>query len=186
MRRLSILVVIAMVLALAALAPATADNPKCADDLAHPSCKKTTPTTSPTTPPIVECDFEAGVLKNWSGTGGLRCQWTVTVQERLKPFTFKLAAVSPKTVRVNLPDLQVTDVYPSGGEICFREHSVGWNDLESVDGNDQAYSWTSFTLPATGDCGDWRTVYHDKDVFAISISVNRVRNGEVALEYTQP
>jgi hypothetical protein len=186
MRRLSILFSLALLFALLASVAATAGSPAFCDgshfkyDPNDPRCD-TTPSDTTLPPTVVECEFDNGVLTNWSGTGGLRCQWTVTAEEREMPFSFKLIPVSPdigETVSVNLPDLQVTDVYLSGGEICFREHSTGWNDL--------AYSWTSFTLPATGDCGDWRTVDHVEDVFAISISVNRVRNGDVVLEYTQP
>ena len=179
MRRLSILLAIAMVFALAVLAPASAGK-KCDADPNHPSCPKSDTSTTTTIPSIVECDFQDGVLQNWDGSGGLRCQWTVTATERSKAFDFTLVPVSSDIGKtVNLPHLIVTDVYPSGGGICFNEHDVGWSDLE--------YSWTSFMLPAEGDCpGDWRTADHVEDVFAITISVNRVRNGDVRLVYTQP
>jgi hypothetical protein len=182
MRRLPILLALALVFVLLVFAPVSAEKKwDCKDRPDHPICDTTPTDTTTTLPPTaVECVFDGGVLQDWDGSEGLRCQWTVTAEERKKAFSFTLVPVSPEIGKtVNLPHLIVTDVYPSGGGICFNEHDVGWSDLE--------YSWTSFMLPAEGDCpGDWRTVDHVDDVFAITISVNRVRNGDVKLEYTQP
>ncbi len=79
---------------------------------------------------------------------------------------------------VNLPHLIVTDVFPYGGQICFNEYVVGWNDLP--------YSWTTVTLPPVGDrcTGGGGTAEHEENVFAITIDVIKVKNAEVQLQYT--
>ncbi len=180
MRRLPILLVFVLILALLALAPASADKPNCDIDDTHPSCKtddSTPPTTAPEGP--VKCVFEGDVLQGWDPPESYRCQWTIPEDELGKTFNFTLDLVTPVDgATVNLPHLIVTDVYPSGGQICFNEYVVGWNPLP--------YSWTEFTPPLNGLCdgGGGTAVDNDPNVFAITIDVIKVKKGTVELTYT--
>ncbi|MEA3511664.1 MAG: hypothetical protein U9R51_09535 [Actinomycetota bacterium] len=174
MKRLWI-TLLAVAMALATAMPAGAVKPpiNCDQTPNHPAC-------SPA-PPVIECVFDDdGVLLGWDGSERCQCQWTVTEFDRQQPFDFRLEPVSPDGKSVNLPHLIVTDVYPYGGQICFNEYEVGWDDLP--------YSWTQFTLPEDGLCtGGGGDAYDGKpDVFAITISVGKVKKGAVELTYMRP
>ena len=74
----------------------------------------------------------------------------------------------------------MTDVYPDGGSWCFNEHTVGWSGLP--------FQWSSFTLPADGECGgaggDLPGSIDGEDVFAITIDVGKIKKRTVELTYT--
>jgi hypothetical protein len=176
MRRLSILLVFALMFALLVLAPSTAVPPDCDAEPSHPSCKSDD-TKPPRPPPFEECVFINGVLKGWEPPESYHCQWTVT--DRFQQFNFTLKAVTPDGKTVNLPYLIVTDVFPYGGDVCFNVYVVGWSKLP--------YSWRSVTLPADGECSnpDGGVVDTDgEDTFAITIDVIKVKKGTVELTYT--
>ena len=119
MRRLSILLVIAIVFALIALAPVSAGKPDCEVDDSHPSCKDdTTPTT--TQPPQLEA-CQTNMTITGSGKTSFACLWTpVQVGDGAKVATVTVSGIEGGLKAP--PGVFVRDDSP--GDICLLEQ--GW------------------------------------------------------------
>jgi hypothetical protein len=181
MRRLAKELTLVLVLSMALAATAAAAPPSgiCEKNPNHPSCPPAPP------PPAEMCTFdESGVLGNWDGTARYRCRWIVT--DRTRDFAFQIQPASPTAVKVSIPHLIVTDVYPYGGDSCFNKHGGGgWLDLPyPADGEEEI--WT-FSLPADGNCVDDQYPQPDTDgpdSFAITVAVQKVKRGPVRLVWS--
>lgn len=177
MKRLATGLTLALLLSLAPVATAAAGPPgdMCERNPNHPTCPP---------PPVEVCTFnETGVLDNWDGTERYRCQWTIVDRG---PFVFQIQPASPTAVKVSIPHLIVTDVYPYGGDSCFNKHGGGgWIDLPyPADGEEEI--WT-FSLPDDGNCVDDQYDAPDTDgpnSFAITVAVQTVKRGLVRLVWT--
>lgn len=176
----------ALLLALATTTAAAApDDSFCNKRPDHPHCPTTTLPSTPTTLPGIEpCQFDdTGRLAVWNGANPYRCQWTIDDRSATYTFQIQPARASDPT-RILAPYLAVTDIYPSGGDICFRRYESGWHNLPYPTTGD-GIRWT-FTLPDDGNCADDNNVEDTDgaDTYALTVSAQRVRQGTVQLVWT--
>ncbi len=144
-RTIKRLLVLAIVLAIPLMVAIVsgAKPPECPSD--HPSCKDGDTTTTTEAPTPIKCVFdEGGVLQGWDGSARhqYRCEWTVA--DRSTDFQFQIVGADGASIR--MPYLAVTDVYPTGGDICERQMPNGQYDLED------SFEFKPFTLPDDGEC----------------------------------
>jgi hypothetical protein len=174
MRRLPILLILALVVTVLALAPATADKPNCdlVIDPPHPSCK--TDDTEPPPPPdglFPKCDFDGlGVLVNWDRTSPFRCLWTPA--DPAVEFSFQLVSPKKDVSRVMLPHLIVNQDADFPSTICFN----GWARNPQTLPFPQDDLWT-FT--PTDICTD-------DTPYLMTVSVKPVKTGTVDFVMVEP
>jgi hypothetical protein len=159
MRRLPVLLILALVLALLALTPVSAANePNCEKTPNHPACRADEPST---------CKFdESGKLEGWTGTDSYKCEWAV--ENPSDTFSFQIQRVDSSAMKVWIPQLIVNDEYPFPSTLCFNEWRTGPQDLPFPQDDLWTFSFADF------DCSD-------NDTYALTIFTQRVKKGEVEL-----
>jgi hypothetical protein len=183
---------VAVAMALVIALPAGAGRPELDCDK-HPN--KPECTSDPEPPPTVEdvaCAFGSdGVLLNSEGQPieldranlGIRCQLAADPSDS---FTF---VISGDANVVSFPYIAVTDVYPYGGNICFRDYVSG--RVVKPD-NEASYVFGTFATEGVldtfgvtdGTCGE-RDDTDGKDTYALTFQVgNNIRGGTVKLTVT--
>jgi hypothetical protein len=166
MRRLPILLAIALVFALVALAPVSAGKWTCDDRPDHPSCQRQDPPT---------CAFNPeGVLINWDRTSPFQCLWLPEVANTT--FSFQLVSPNDDVSKVMLPHLIVNedDDFPS--TICFNEWAKSPQKLPfplEVEGD------SLWTFNPTQNCSD-------DGNYLMTVSVKPDKTGTVDFVMTSP
>lgn len=177
MRRLPFLLILALVFALLALAPATADKPNCDPDSPnppHPSCK--TDDTEPQE--FVACVFdENGVLESWHGhkEDDRQCIWSlVDPSDRFDTFSFQIQSDPIGSVtKLKLAHLIVNAdiVFPS--DKCFDASQTRVLALPFPADNDDLWTFS----PEDNGCG--------VGPYLLTISVQGLKSGSVNLVMRQ-
>ena len=175
MKRLVIVLIVtgAMLVAL----PATAKKPP----------KQPEPPTEP--PTVLVCEFNpAGVLTNSEGlpieldgaNSGIRCQLAADPSD-----SFKFVISGDANV-VSFPYIAVTDVYPNGGDVCFRDYVSG----RVPDPGNGIFAAITMDRPLDnygdlldGDCGTFGDD-GDKNAYALTFSIGNSKGGTVQLAMT--
>ncbi|RLE20175.1 MAG: hypothetical protein DRJ50_11160 [Actinobacteria bacterium] len=195
------IMLLAVAVALVIALPAGAGQPDFCDpgspdyrEGGHPSCTTIDPEPPPPPEDLV-CAFDpAGVLLYPDGevivnlgleAMGHRCK---LIADPTDSFEFAIGTTDGATV-VQFPYIAVTDVYPSGGNICFRDY-VG-----RVKNPDSELVYTFVTFAASegidiygeidGTCGasadtDGATTY------ALTFQIGNIKGGTVQLMVTPP
>ncbi len=122
--------------------------------LALPATAKKPPTEPP---PVLVCEFDGGVLINSEGdpieldraNSGIRCQLAAEPSDSFK------FVISGDADVVLFPYIAVTDVYPYGGDICFRDYVSG--RVVNPD-NEESYVFGTFATEGSLDTSaTWTT-----------------------------
>lgn len=153
--------------------------------LALPATAKKPPTEPP---PVLVCEFDGGVLINSEGdpieldraNSGIRCQLAAEPSDSFK------FVISGDADVVLFPYIAVTDVYPYGGDICFRDYVSG--RVVNPD-NEESYVFGTFategSLDTFGDMDDGTCGESDdtdgKGTYALTFQVGNIRGGTVQL-----
>ncbi len=183
MRRLPILLVFALMFALLALAPATAEKPNCDSDSddypdsPHPSCK--TDDTTPEPQGFVDCVFDkkTGVLESWHGHNedDRQCIWSLDdPSDASDRFSFQIESdPNDPVTKLKLAHLIVNAdiVFPS--DKCFDAWQTRVLALPFPADNDDLWTFS----PVDNGCGD--------DPYLLTISVQALKSGSVNLVMTQ-
>jgi len=156
MRRLPILLILALVVTVLALAPVSAGKWTCDDKPDHPNCTTTSPP---------DCDFDSttGVLENWDKTAPFQCVWKTGVPGAT--FSFQIQSLDSSASEVLLPHLIVNedDDFPS--TICFKKSARGPQELPFP----QDDLWTFSPADVCSDDGE----------YLMTVSVKPVKTGNV-------
>jgi hypothetical protein len=141
----------------------------------------------PNDPPITEScvwldeDGQAaaeGVLSRWDGSGAYRCLFIANPADS---YHFTIEAAQGTTSTILHPYIAVTDQYPSGGNICYREMLMGkvYPDSTGVFVEFIAEQLDPYG-PADGNCG----ATPDSDggnTYALTVMVQKTRGGALQL-----
>jgi hypothetical protein len=123
------IILLAVAMALVIALPAGAGKPElsCDKHPNNPEC--TSDSEPPTDPPVLECAFDDNGVLTDSESGlpieldransGIRCQLAADPSDSFK------FVISGNASVVSFPYIAVTDVYPYGGDICFRDYVSG-------------------------------------------------------------
>ncbi len=160
--------------------------------LALPATAKKPSPEPPPSPAEVDCALNgAGVLINphegnnivelGGASAWYRCELTANPAES---FTFVIETTNGASA-VNIPYVAVTDVYPGGGDICFRDYVKG-RVANPVDGVFATFA-TEGDLDSFGDldgsCGESEDL-DGATTYALTFEVGNVKGGTVQLTMT--
>jgi hypothetical protein len=181
MRRLAILLILALVVTVLALAPVAAGKPNCDIEPNHGSCKKDD--TKPTFEPCV-FDPVSGELEGWPENGeAYRCEWVLTPVEAAATYSFQIQSDRVETVK--LPQLTVNAEPWTPSSICFNEWANRPQDVPFPP-KDSSFWTFSPALSSWSPPADGAVTCAEGGPYLFAIRVNRVKGGDVKLVISPP
>jgi hypothetical protein len=189
------IILLAVAMALVIALPAGAGKPEldCDKHPNNPEC--TSDSEPPTDPPVLECAFDDNGVLTDSESGlpieldransGIRCQLAADASDSFK------FVISGNASVVSFPYIAVTDVYPYGGDICFRDYVSGQvvnpeNEENHVFGTFATEGSLDTFGAIDGTCGEGDDT-DGADTYALTFQVGgNIRGGTVQLMVTPP
>jgi hypothetical protein len=156
--------------------------------IAVPATAKKPPKPPTEPPPVFVCTFDdEGVLIDSEGqpikldraNSQIRCRLSA------EPSDSFMFAISGDANVVSFPYIAVTDVYPNGGDICFREYVIG----RVPNPGSGVFVFATFAMVgpldnyedlSDGDCGTFGDD-GDKNAYALTFSIGNSKGGTVQL-----